>query len=351
MQRAVARGLGQGGAATSPSATRLRHGVAQRGTRVETMRQIGSLENEEQVRRLAGHLFTLGIKTHVDSSEGGWVIWAYDEDKVAQAREEFSRFLQNPEAEEYERARRQADGMLRAEFERRRSARRHGAVDMRKRWEARGAGGARLTWLVIAACIAVAFWSNFGGTDSGVSPRSIPPVVRQLAIVNLPADTSGSFIRLFSRKSDVARGEVWRLVTPVFLHFHPLHLAFNMISFASVGRLIEARYGTWRLAWLMLSIAAVSNVAQYWYTNHPMFGGLSGVVFGLFGYVWIKGEIDPAAGFRLQPASVITMLIFLVLCMTGAFGPIANTAHVVGLIMGMVWAALPTLLHRFTGRS
>jgi GlpG protein len=196
----------------------------------------------------------------------------------------------------------------------------------------------------------VAFWSNFGGTESGVAPRSIPALVRHLSIVKLPANTAGYFIKLFSRESDVAKGEIWRLVTPILLHFHPLHLAFNMISFASVGRLIETRYGSWRLTWLMLSIAVVSNVVQYWHSGNPMFGGLSGVVFGLFGYVWIKGQFDPRAGFKLQPASVATMLIFLVLCMTGVFGAIANAAHVAGLAMGMIWAAVPLAFERRWGR-
>jgi GlpG protein len=38
----------------------------------------------------------------------------------------------------------------------------------------------------------------------------------------------------------------------------------------------------------------------------------------------------------LHPSSVQTMLFWLVLCMTGVLGNIANAAHVVGLAAGIL---------------
>jgi len=71
-----------------------------------------------------------------------------------------------------------------------------------------------------------------------------------------------------------------------------------------------------------------------------VFGGLSGVVFALFGYLWMKGQYEPEQGMMLHPNTVTMMLFWLVLCMTNLLGPIANAAHVVGLLVGVTFGAL-----------
>ena len=52
----------------------------------------------------------------------------------------------------------------------------------------------------------------------------------------------------------------------------------------------------------------------------PAFGGMSGVVYGLFGYVWVKTRLDPADGFRLDPMVAMIMFGFFIICFTGMFG-------------------------------
>ena len=134
----------------------------------------------------------------------------------------------------------------------------------------------------------------------------------------------------------VLHGEVWRLVTPIFLHFGILHILFNSWATIAVGTMIETRRGTSRLLILVLVSAVVSNLGQYYYMEQMkpgaphFFGGLSGVVYALFGYLWMKGQYEPEQGMILHPNTVSTMLMWLVLCMTGSVGPIANAAHVVG---------------------
>ncbi len=142
------------------------------------------------------------------------------------------------------------------------------------------------------------------------------------------------------------RGEVWRLVTPIFIHFGILHLVFNMLWMKDLGPLIERRWSTRTLLALVLVSAVVSNLVQFvvnWdlrsgvrYAN-ALSGGMSGVVYALLGYVWIRGRFDPTAGIRLPPSIVWMMLGWLVACMTGILGPIGNSAHVVGLLIGAAW--------------
>jgi GlpG protein len=83
-------------------------------------------------------------------------------------------------------------------------------------------------------------------------------------------------------------------------------------------------------------------VAQY-LSYGPPFGGLSGVGYAFFGYVWMKSRFQPQARLRM-PRSVFWMFWGLfALCFTGMLGPIANTAHVAGLIVGILYGLVPRL--------
>ena len=94
---------------------------------------------------------------------------------------------------------------------------------------------------------------------------------------------------------------------------------------------------------MVLLVAIASNVGEFIYDERvdpggiQGFGGISGVVCGLFGYVWMKGLYEPEQGMILHPNSVTFGLLWIALCMTGVFGPIANAAHVVGLIAGVAF--------------
>ena len=109
---------------------------------------------------------------------------------------------------------------------------------------------------------------------------------------------------------------------------------------------VEVSRGTLRLAILVLVSAVLSNVGQYIYMDRAdpealhLFGGLSGVGYALFGYLWMKGQYEPEQAMILHPNTITTMLLWLVLCMTGLLGPIANAAHVVGLLVGVAFGAL-----------
>jgi GlpG protein len=113
-----------------------------------------------------------------------------------------------------------------------------------------------------------------------------------------------------------------------------------MWALAALGTIIEYRRGTRTLALLVLVAAVVSNVGEYlWEANTlgqvHLFGGMSGVAYALFGYIWMKGENEPEQGMILHPSTVQFMLFWLVICMLGMVGHIANAAHVVGLLAGV----------------
>lgn len=137
----------------------------------------------------------------------------------------------------------------------------------------------------------------------------------------------------------------WRLVTPMLLHFSLLHILFNLLWWADLGRLIERFQSSGQLLMITLVTSAVSNVAQF-LTSGPAFGGLSGVVYGLLGYLWIYGRINPAAGYALRKEIVIFMLAWLVICFVGLSGVVANAAHLAGLVSGCVLGGIFGLIRR-----
>jgi GlpG protein len=61
------------------------------------------------------------------------------------------------------------------------------------------------------------------------------------------------------------------------------------------------------------------------------------VVYALFGYVWMKAKFQPTSGFHLDKQTVLWMVGWFVLCLTGALGNIGNVAHGVGFAVGAIW--------------
>jgi GlpG protein len=304
------------------------------------MRQIGTITNERQLDQLTDFLLTLGIRIQVEPEASGFAVWALDEDRVAQARDELNRFVQNPDDERYAAAAREAD-RLRDELIQKEKARKKNVVDVRGQWTVPRAKPVTIL-LVLISC-AVAFGNGFGEQrDDSITQ----------ALLMASEDVNGMYHKVFRPGSDVLRGQIWRLITPIFLHFGPMHLIMNMMALHSLGTLIEMRRGSWRLALMVLAIALPSNVAQYAYEG-ASFGGMSGVVFGLFGYAWMKSEFDPGSGIVITSTSVALMLGWLVLGMTGLMtniiGPMANAAHFVGLIVGILLGYGPVISRRFLG--
>ena len=60
------------------------------------MRQIGTLPNEDEARRLSDHLTALGMSTRLIPEGDGWALWVHHEDHVPQARQELEEFRKEP---------------------------------------------------------------------------------------------------------------------------------------------------------------------------------------------------------------------------------------------------------------
>lgn len=148
---------------------------------------------------------------------------------------------------------------------------------------------------------------------------------------------------------DISNGQFWRLITPVFLHFGPVHIIFNALWIWYLGTVVEFNQGRWALLFLTLIIGGVSNAAQAFVSEGIIFGGLSGVVHGLFAYVWLYGFLNPDSKVQLPTILFVIITVLMLLSPTGIFdiivgGEIADTVHISGYICGALGALLATLI-------
>lgn len=134
----------------------------------------------------------------------------------------------------------------------------------------------------------------------------------------------------------IREGEVWRLLTPMFLHFGALHLVFNMMWMWRLGPQVESNHGSLLMLVLVVVSEVVGNLAQY-AVSGPAFGGMSGVVYALFGFVWMRAQYDRKHRYAMSDVNALLMMGWFVLCATGFVGPIANLGHAGGLVVGLAF--------------
>jgi GlpG protein len=158
-------------------------------------------------------------------------------------------------------------------------------------------------------------------------------------------------VKLFE---NISKGEVWRLVTPIFLHGGVLHILFNMLWLWLFGKMVENTMGKGPFILFVISVAIVTNTLQYIMTG-PLFMGFSGVISAFAGYIWVRKKKAPWEIFPVDKSTLVFLWIFIF----GMFAlqiiafflqffhiiflpmGIANTAHMSGLLLGMWMARIP----------
>jgi GlpG protein len=197
-----------------------------------------------------------------------------------------------------------------------------------------------ITLMVFVTTVLVALFSQLGSHLETVAWFSFFPLV---------FDTQVYLITGF----DHLWQQPWRLISPVLLHFGWLHIVFNLMWWLDLGRRIEQQSRLY-LMMLLLITSLAGNVAQAW-QEASLFGGLSGVIYGLLGYIWVIDRFNKPR-YHLPQSILIFMLLWLLLGMSGlfsvvGFGSIANMAHLGGLVAGVGWGFLHTLLWRIRSNS
>lgn len=153
----------------------------------------------------------------------------------------------------------------------------------------------------------------------------------------------------------IRQGEIWRIFTPIILHSGFLHIIFNMLWLWYLGKQMEPRLRFIRYVLFIIIVAAISNTAQY-LMGGPYFLGFSGIITGMVGYIYIRQKVAPWEGYNIPNAVFYFIAIFIFAMMflqvtsfvfqifkpkIGFTPGIANTAHIVGAVIGMILAKIP----------
>lgn len=283
------------------------------------MRLIGHLKEEASAKTFSGYLVSKEIRNLVEPDAEGWAIWIHSEDQLEAGQQALAAYLQDASDPKYQIASQKA---LAIEAVRQRedakAAKRIRGPD--QIWSHSGLAPLTLSLIGISVVVTLGI---------GLDPTFHD--IRRLAISQVVG---------FGFLPEVRAGQVWRLITPIFVHFGPLHLLFNMLWLRDLGAMIEVRQGMPKFALLVVVLGITSNIGQYLWDG-PFFGGMSGVLYGLFGYIWLRSQCDPNSGLGLSPTTVWSMMIWFFLCLFGVLGMVANGAHAVGLIVGALWGAAP----------
>lgn len=352
------------------------------------MRRIGTLSDEALARRFVNYLLTQSVNAVFDASpdDKSWEIWIRNEDDMEVARAAFLQFEASPDEQKFS-VNLEADRI------------RHERVD--ELWQRRQALAESVGTESPTVHAAAAEQSHQPSTEQPESgepfSESNPlldsearqsgfPITIGIIVMSMIASFSCNFAqprgsripgkvtveeqvfnglsfvdrREYQKSKDpfasISKGEIWRIVTPMFLHGNMFHLFFNMFLIFLLGSMIERIHGSWFFLFLVLATQTAGMMVQVLLPDaafmpaalrgSPLAIGASGAGYGLFGFMWIRPWLDPDYPIELDSTQFMLMLGGLIVCMTPLVPNVANGAHLGGLAAGMLLAAIGYLIHR-----
>ncbi|WEM42387.1 rhomboid family intramembrane serine protease GlpG [Photobacterium sp. DA100] len=270
------------------------------------MHRLAGLDNPRQAQAFIDYMASRGISlVMAPEPEGLFALWLEDGQHLVEAEAELNQFLANPYDRKYQAASWDVAESRTAKFYYR-SPSLLGLIR---------AQAGPFTLLVMAASVAIYLLWLFGMQQPVFSLMHFPLM-------------------------DGDEWQLWRFFSHALIHFSTLHVIFNCLWWWILGGQLERHSGSAKLLQVFLISALVSGFAQFWF-HGPNFGGLSGVVYALLGYIWWMGWLAPQRGLSIPKPYVVFMLVWLVLGFADILGmSVANMAHLFGLLSGCAlgWA-------------
>jgi rhomboid protease GluP len=147
----------------------------------------------------------------------------------------------------------------------------------------------------------------------------------------------------------IIHGQLWRLVTPMFLHGSLLHIGFNMYALLIIGPGLEQHYGHLKFLLLYIVAGMAGNLASFWMSPAPSYGA-STAIFGLVAaeavFVYQNRIL-----FGGRTRSILTNLFIIVAVnlTLGLMPGIDNWGHLGGLMGGLAFSWLGGPLYHLIG--
>jgi len=155
----------------------------------------------------------------------------------------------------------------------------------------------------------------------------------------------------------IRAGEIWRFITPIFLHASIPHILFNMYALFLFGPGLERHFGHWRFLVLYMLTGFTGNVLSFIMMNDNGYSvGASTAIFGLIAaegvFLFQNREL-----FGKQAGRMIGNVVFVVVVnlFLDLLPGIDIWGHIGGLLGGLIftWFAgprwrvegIPPLLH------
>jgi len=141
----------------------------------------------------------------------------------------------------------------------------------------------------------------------------------------------------------VRQGQIYRLVSSLFLHAGLIHLIFNSYALYMFGTIVESIFGSRRFTVIYLAAGFVGALLTQFFYPGVVSVGASGAIFGLIGLLFALGlrkdtprRLTPVTGTALLPMIIINLLL-------GFTVPgINNLAHIGGLATGFLFGLILT---------
>lgn len=290
------------------------------------MNRVAALPIDRDLRPLLAAMSRQGIRHRVVEESGAQVLWVDNDDDAARAQELVQQFLEL-----------QAQGKLQGTSP---QADLRGYFPMKKYLN----DGLRAIWTAPVTCVLIAL-ALLVALVSQLGTRLNPVAFLFYPAPQLGADPGlMSLITIFGQLDGM--GEMLRTLTPMLLHFGAVHLVFDVLWLWYFGRMIEGSQSSVVYLLVVLFTAYISNTTQYIWTYSSNFGGLSGVVYGLLGYIWMWQTVVPWGRLRLPNSMIGVLIVMLVLMEVFAGAWIATAAHIGGLVSGMAAGALVAGIYR-----
>ena len=322
------------------------------------MRKLHTFEQELDANRFTAVLTVNQVEAQVlRSNDNQWDLWIIDDDALSQAGKLLGEYQSNPDSPQIQMALAKAK-KIQQQLKQEKAER----IKQAKKIEVRSPFRAphhmmaamqrkdTLTRKIILLCAIV-----FGAS----------------LVFQSQDGSQENFVRnaLEAQFQQISQGQIWRLITPVFVHgtgqeflFDFLHIFFNMYWMYWLGTRLEIQFGLKTYLGLFLIAGVASILVPLLTPETGLLGirglgggsvvGMSGVVYGVIGFGGCKMKMKPSVGMLITPFvlmfSIGWMLFGIVSASSsqgvGYISSISHLAHLVGLLTGAMYAFVHTKL-------
>jgi rhomboid protease GluP len=131
----------------------------------------------------------------------------------------------------------------------------------------------------------------------------------------------------------------WRMLASNYVHGNLLHIALNMWCLWNLGALAEFLFGRWTFVWVYTFCGIAGSLASLWWHPNVIGVGASGAIFGLAGALIAAIYLGKLPYPKQTFGGVLRSLLAFAgynLLFGAAISVVDNSAHIGGLIMGLI---------------